>query len=296
MKTVTKQTDIDFNDYISADYEHLELNYNTDSQALWYFMKSSPRPCFTTSLLEESNRLTKQIADFPIAPLPVQFLIVASAIPGVFNLGGDLDKFRDCITRGDEEGLRRYAYACLNIGFECARHFDRGITTISLVQGSALGGGFEAALSCNVVVAEESAQFGFPEILFNLFPGMGAYTYLSRRVHPHVAEKLISSGRTYSAVELHAMGIVDVLAPDGEGVAAVENYIKQNGKQRIGRRAMQQAYLHVNPVSLEELRAITDIWVETAMQLDERSLQIMKRLTRAQTKKMSKQVEQTMVA
>jgi len=296
MKTVLKQTDLDFNDYISTDYEQLELNYNFDSKALWYFMKGKPRPCFTTSLLEESNRLSKQIADIPIDPHPVQYLVVASGVPGVFNLGGDLDKFHDCITSGDKEGLRRYAYACLNIGFECARHFDRDVTTISLVQGSALGGGFEAALSCNVVVAEESAQFGFPEILFNLFPGMGAYTYLSRRVHPNVADKVISSGRTYTAAELHAMGIIDMLVPDGEGVAAVENYIKQHSKQRTGRRAMQQAYLQVNPVSLEELQVIADIWVETAMQLDERSLRVMKRLTRAQSKKMSKQAEPAMVA
>ena len=51
--------------------------------------------------------------------------------------------------------------------------FDLPFTTISLVQGDALGGGFEAALAGDVVIAEKSAQFGFPEVMFNLFPGNG---------------------------------------------------------------------------------------------------------------------------
>ena len=50
------------------------------------------------------------------------------------------------------------------------------------MQGECLGGGFEAALSSDVIVAEKSARFGFPEILFNLFPGMGAYSFLERKI------------------------------------------------------------------------------------------------------------------
>jgi DSF synthase len=58
--------------------------------------------------------------------------------------------------------------------YENIIHLDRDVTTIALVQGDALGGGFETALSSNVLIAERSAKLGFPEILFNLFPGMGA--------------------------------------------------------------------------------------------------------------------------
>ena len=68
------------------------------------------------------------------------------------------------------------------------------LTTITLVQGDALGGGFEAAISSNVVIAEKSAKFGLPEVLFNLIPGMGAYSFLVRRTSPDLAEKIIMSG------------------------------------------------------------------------------------------------------
>ncbi|VAW90613.1 Enoyl-CoA hydratase [hydrothermal vent metagenome] len=290
MKTLMKQTGINFNEHFNTDYEQLDVSYQSDSQSLWFYMHASPRPCFSPKLLSEMQDLFGQISAFPGKNHPVQYLIAASNVPGVYNLGGDLSKFKQFIADGDKEKLRAYAYQCLDMGFECSRHFNHGITTISLIQGSALGGGFEAALSCNVIVAEKSVQMGFPEILFNLFPGMGAYSYLSRRVHPSIAEKMISSGRMYTGEELHEMGIVDVLAEDGEGEAAVTEYIKRHSSQRTSRLAMQQAYMHVNPVSLAEMRAISDIWVDTAIELDERSLRIMERLVRAQGKKMDKQV------
>ena len=62
---------------------------------------------------------------------------------------------------------------------------------------------------------------GLPEILFNLFPGMGAYSLLARRIGLRAAEELILSGKVLPAAKLHEMGIVDVLAKDGEGEAAV---------------------------------------------------------------------------
>jgi len=296
MKTIMKQTRTNFYNHFDTDYDQLDLSYQADSHSLWYYMHASPRPCFTSKLLSEMQNLFGQISAFSEKNHPVKYLIAASNVPGVYNLGGDLSKFKQFITEGDKEKLRAYAYQCLDMGFECSRHFNRGITTIALIQGSALSGGFESALSCNVIVAEKSVQMGFPEILFNLFPGMGAYSYLSRRVHPGIAEKMISSGRMYSGEELFAMGIVDVLAEDGEGERAVNDYIRRHSSQRTSRLAMQQAYMHVNPVSLSEMRAIADIWVDTAIELDERSLRTMQRLVRAQGKKMEKQKNEHQVA
>lgn len=296
MKTFSKQDNTNSYEFLNVKYEQLELDYQADSQSLWFYMKSKPRPCFTPILLNEIQDMITRMMSIPYEENPVQYLVAASGVPGVYNLGGDLKRFCEYIAKGDRESLRAYAYAGIEMGYASCRHFDRGITSISLVQGSALGGGFETALSCNVVVAEESAQLGFPEILFNLFPGMGAFTYLSRKVHPRVAEKIISSGKTYTGTELYEMGIIDVLAEDGAGEEAVKNYIKQHSHHCAGRQAMQQAYLQVNPVSIKEMRVIADIWVETALQLDERSLRVMERLIRAQSKKMIKQEISNQVA
>src|SRR3990170_2092582 len=131
--------------------------------------------------------------------------------------------------------------------------FSPMLTSIALVQGDALGGGFECALASDLIVAEESAQLGFPEILFNLFPGMGAYSLLSRRIGMRAAENLILSGSILQACKLHEMGVVDVLARDGEGQAAVRGWIAANGKRRNGLQGVLRSRQHVFPITRAEL-------------------------------------------
>ncbi len=162
-------------------------------------------------------------------------------------------------------------------------HLGRDITTIALVQGDALGGGMEYAISSDVLIAERSAKMGMPEILFNLFPGMGAYSFLSRKVGAVQAERMILGGSLYSAEKLHEMGIVDVLAEDGQGKQAVLDYIHKAERAQNGYRAFRQAKLYCNPVTYEELMNITTVWVDAALHLEEKSLRMMERLVSRQT-------------
>ena len=81
---------------------------------------------------------------------------------------------------------------------------------------------------------------GLPEVLFDLFPGMGAYSFLCKRVTPHLAEKMMLDGNIYSSEEMHKMGVVDVLVPRGEGVAAVEDVIRAQPRIPHARAAMHQ--------------------------------------------------------
>jgi DSF synthase len=205
----------------------------------------------------------------------------------VFNLGGDLALFVLLIKARDREALAHYAKLCIeNMYPRIQNFFCPTLTTISLVQGDALGGGFESALSSDVIFAEESAQMGLPEILFNLFPGMGAYSLLSRRLGMRAAEELILSGRILPAAKLHELGVVDVLAPDGHGESAVREWIAKNAKRRNGMQAMFRARQQVHPVTREELDAVTDTWVDAAMRLEDRDLKMMSRIVRAQMRRM----------
>jgi DSF synthase len=264
----------------------LSVTLDEHQHALWFFMDGKPRPSFTPKLLIELKELFNDLANDNISDEPVEYLIAASARPGVYNLGGDLNTFRQYIQTGNAAKLREYAYACTDMGYECHRHFNKDITTIALIQGDALGGGFEAALSCNVIIVEEHAKIGFPEILFNLFPGMGAYTYISRRTNTTIADRMISTGRMYSARELYDLGVIDMVVPTGEGVSATVDFIKSHRKNRNGRMAMQKAKLQLNAISLYELHEIADIWVEAALKLTDKELKIMDRLVRAQSKRM----------
>jgi DSF synthase len=219
----------------------------------------------------------------PEAHDQIRYFVSASVNPAVFGFGGDLDLFASMIAEGNKEGLRAYGYRCVESVLANWLHLGQpGLTTISLVQGKALGGGFEAALSSNVLVAERSAEMGFPEIMFNLFPGMGAYSFLVRRVDPIMAERLLRDGEQHSAEELHEMGIVDVLAEDGEGVHAVCDYIRRHQRARNGLNAIRQLREWHQPLTREELRRIADLWVEAAMQVTVRDLRTMARLASSQ--------------
>lgn len=211
--------------------------------------------------------------------------VVLASDCDAFNLGGDLEYFCEAIRRQDRHALLTYARQCVRGVHAFHTGLDAGAHSIALVQGDALGGGFEAALSCHTIVAEEGVGMGLPEVLFDLFPGMGAYSFLCKRVPPHQAERLMLSGDIHSSDELYRMGLVDVLVPRGQGAQAVEDVIRANRRIPHARAAMHRVRAMAQPVTIEEMMAITEVWVDTALQLGEKSLRTMERLVRAQYKR-----------
>jgi DSF synthase len=214
--------------------------------------------------------------------MPVRTIVWGSAFPGIWNLGGDLALFTRLIRAGAEEELRHYAYTCVDAVYQNLTKMGLPILTIGLVQGDALGGGFEHALTNDVIIAERDSRMGLPEILFNLFPGMGAYSLLCRRLDAVRAQKLILSGRLYAAEELEELGLVDQVVGRGEGPASVREYLERNRRRHATLLALSRVRHRCQPVTYEELIDVTDVWVETALGLDEADLRRMEHLVRAQ--------------
>jgi len=270
-----------------------ETQFEPAISTVWTYLNPKGRPCYSLELLKAMVAHDKQLAEnggrveVDGEMQKVDYYVTGSRMPGVFNLGGDLALFVLLIKTGDREALAQYAKLCIDVQYPRSQSFfSPTLTSIALVQGDALGGGFECALASDVIVAEESAQLGFPEILFNLFPGMGACSLLERRVGRRVTEELILSGKTMPAYKLHEMGIVDVLAPNGQGESTVRNWIAANAKRRNGMQAMFRARQFVRPVTREELDGVVDLWVDAALRLGERELKMMGRLARAQARRM----------
>jgi DSF synthase len=282
---------IDFNAGVSgAGFRELDLTLNSNEESIWCFMRPAGPPSFTPTLLQElismRRMLQRMFANLPPGEAaPIKYFVGGSRIPGVYNLGGDLSYFIKSIRARDIDALRNYAHDCVDVAYQMTVGFHLPLITIALVQGDALGGGFEGALSFNVLVAEKKAKFGLPEILFNLFPGMGAFSFLSRKLDMTRAHKMILSGRIFGAPELHEMGLIDVLAEDGRGEEAVRDYIAHNRRHHAVHRRVREVGLRVNPLSLEELRDVTDIWAEHAMRLQESDLRNMERLAHAQLRR-----------
>jgi len=283
-----EQTDTENNKKAARiEYTQFNTRYDSETSTIWCWMHPEPRPCLNATLIDELVHLQKQLThtyktQHPDTIWPFRHLILASKLPGIYNLGGDLGLFKEYIVNKEEDKLRDYAYKCINLLHRNIDNLDLPITIVSLVQGQTLGGGFEMALSCDVIIAERSSQMGFPEILFNLFPGMGAYNLLARRIGSALAERIILSGRTYSAGELFDMGVIDVLAEDGKGVQATEDYLNSHNQSHNTIRSMKKIRQIVHPVTQGHLYDIVDIWIEAAMDLSEKDLAKMERLLHLQ--------------
>ena len=282
---------------LRAPYGRANAQYQTEYEpatgTVWGYFNPKGIACYSLGLLKDMRAHDERLAanrgrvEVEGEMREINYYVTGSRTPRVFNLGGDLALFVLLIKSRDREALAHYAKLCIDIIYPRSQSFfSQTLTKIALVQGDALGGGFECALASDLIVAEESAQLGFPEILFNLFPGMGAYSLLSRRIGMRAAEELILSGRVLPAAELHEMGVVDVLAKDGEGPSAVRDWIAKNSKHRNGMQAAARAKKIVHPVTREELDAITEVWVDAAFRLADRDLKMMSRIVRAQMRRM----------
>lgn len=266
----------------------LRAHFDKDTHALWSRWAPEPRPCFNPALLADIRAFQEYVADTGGTidcygeEHPIEYVVLASASPGVFNLGGDLDLFKQLIDARDRQGLLRYGRACIDVLYRQYIGHNLPLTTVSLIQGECLGGGFEAALSSDVLVAEKNSRFGFPEIIFNLFPGMGAYSFLERRIGQRGAEELITSGKIYTAEEMAAQGVVDVVAENGNGEAEVAALIRRRSRSRNGFAALAQVRRRVQRIEFSELLDVVQIWVDSALKLNSRDLKLMQRLVSRQ--------------
>lgn len=269
--------------------QQVDVSYDPRMRVLWTYMKPIGVPCFNQNMIEELHHLFSELYSHQGHTVcghewvAVDYSVIASRRESVFNLGGDLMLFLNLIREKDREGLLNYAMYCIDGIYSRVRGYDASTVTISLVQGDALGGGFEFALASDVIVAEAGTRLGFPEILFNLFPGMGAYSFLARRIAPRDAETMLLSGNIYTAEKLAELGVVDIVAPVGEGERYVENWIRKRHHQLNGLRTIYDCRKHVWPISHQELSDIAVMWVDAALKIQDKDLRMMTRLLKAQT-------------
>lgn len=256
--------------------------YEDDRRVMWMMLHAAPRPCFNNVLVEEIMTLAQAARE---SGLPFDFWVTGSLVPQIFNVGGDLDFFAESIRTRKREALRAYARACIDCVHAATRGFDTGAITLAMIEGTALGGGFEAALAHHFVLAQTNARMGFPEMAFNLFPGMGGYSLVARKAGMRLAEQLISSGESHTAEWYEGKGLVDVLFQPGEAYKATRTFIDVLRPKLNGMRAMIRARQRVLQLSRSELMDITEDWVESAFTIDIKDRQYMERLVMLQNRR-----------
>ncbi|MDP3611080.1 MAG: crotonase/enoyl-CoA hydratase family protein, partial [Rubrivivax sp.] len=252
---------------LGRPYKTIRLEWSSDLRLLRVRTCVKPIQCYSLAAMGEMHQL---LADISANPGLVRHIVMTSDVPKVFNFGGDLALFVLLVRAADLESLKLYGRRCVDLVWWLENAADIGVHTTVLSQGDTLGGGLESILPFHKVIFERSAQAGFPEVLFNLFPGMGAWDFTIRKAGFAVANEMILSGRLYSADELLHRRVVDVVVEDGEGEAAIERTLRDVDPRPRGTLAALRARRLAAPIHYETLLAVVDQWAESALGLTDR--------------------------
>jgi DSF synthase len=198
-----------------------------------------------------------------------------------FSLGSDLDLLLAIITKQNATALHEYAMQIIDTVYLWRTAWNRELTTISLVQGRAFGPGFEMALASDYIIADENAEFGFPETVYGLLP-YGGLSLLGHRVGLAQADRMLRSGKLYRAAELMDMGVVDRICPSGRGTPAAREFIEEHAQRRAARVAIQRARSRMQPLERAELLAAGKEWARVAAGLSAQDLHALRALLRMQ--------------
>ncbi|MFN0164014.1 MAG: enoyl-CoA hydratase/isomerase family protein [Burkholderiales bacterium] len=169
----------------------------------------------------------------------VRAVIISSALPGRFCGGLDLASFLNS-PHAEARATVERLYSRL-----CDVQFNLGKPSIAAISGAARGGGMSLAISCDLIVAADTATFGYPELDIGLVPAIH-YTHLPRIVGRYRAFDLLFTGRAFGAQEAMSLGLVSRIAPEA-GLLAEARQLAQTlaAKSpelvRMGRMAFMQA-------------------------------------------------------
>jgi enoyl-CoA hydratase len=188
-------------------------------------------------------------------------LIIYSTLKSGFSAGADL---RELYGRIRELGhtevmkeVRTYLgriHHVMNLIDGCP------LTTIAAVHGVTFGGGFELALTCDLMIADKMARFCFPELRLGLIPGYGGIPRLKRDLGNAVVRDLLLTGRSFNAVKAQQIGLVSQVVAEGEVLRAARATAGQIGK--FDRETAIAAKRFIKPIPHEELQREIDLFCE----------------------------------
>jgi DSF synthase len=260
----------------------IEIDFEPDICTLWVTLKPEPKPVFTLQIIESVRKL--QATVLRLWPegrdCPVLFLAYRGT-GAIFSLGGDLDFYLDCLASNDRASLVEYAALAADVIRWNATGLDGLVLSLSTIRGKALGGGIDPARACNIMIAEESATFGYPEVNYNHFP-ISAVPILSRHTGVVEAQRILLSGADYSAADFLKLGLLDAVVPAGTGEGWIRKYAAQAAPSHRARVALLAVFNRRAGDLRQELAAGAEAWVEHMFKLTPLEISKLQRIAHAQ--------------
>jgi len=188
-------------------------------------------------------------------------LILHSTLKAGFCAGADLRELYGWIEEFGHVEVANHAREYLERIHHVMNSLDAApLTTIAAVHGVTFGGGFELALTCDMIIADKMARFAFPELRLGLIPGYGGIPRLKRDLGNAVVRDLLLTGRSFNTTKAQQIGLVSQVVGEGEGLRAARATAAQMSK--FDRTAAAAAKRFIKPIPREELRQEIDIFCE----------------------------------
>jgi enoyl-CoA hydratase/carnithine racemase len=236
-------------------YRHLRIEHH-DRIAVLSFNRPDKLNAINREVYAELGRYLDAVAGGE----ETADVLVLTGAGRAFVAGADIDDYVT-MTLAEFSAFQRLGYSVM------ARMARLARPIIAAVNGYALGGGFELALACDIIVAAENAKFGLPEARLALLPGGGGTQRLSRLVGPYVAKRMIFSGELIDAHRALELNIASEVAAKGEAVGAalaLAQKILANGPLavRLAKRVIDEGLEASLPTALSlEMDATAHLFV-----------------------------------
>ena len=217
-------------------------------------------PCNEISSLT-LGELEKFVATLEAVGADAHSVILYSALKPGFGAGADLREFYQWVQQYGQTEVATHARAYLERIHSVMNALDASpLTTIAAVHGVTFGGGFELALTCDLIIADKMARFCFPELRLGLIPGFGGIPRLKRDLGNAVVRDLLLTGRSFNAQKAQQIGLVSQVVAEGEALRAARATAVQLGK--FARQTAVTAKKFIKPIPYDELKMEIDLFCE----------------------------------
>ena len=234
------------------------LSWEAKSGIVELRLHREPNNEISSLTLEE---LEKFVASLESLECTAHALIICSELKPGFSAGADLRELYGWIQEFGQVEVANHAREYLERIHRVMKAIDlSSLTTIAAVHGVTFGGGFELALTCDLIIADKMTRFCFPELRLGLIPGYGGIPRLKRDLGNAVVRDLLLTGRSFNATKAQQIGLVSQVVGEGEALRAARATATQMGK--FDRTTSAAAKKFIKPIPHEELKREIDIFCE----------------------------------
>ncbi len=194
-----------------SEFEHVGLR--SDKRVGWVEYDRPPINAFNWKMVDEVHRGVQQ----HLADAEVRVIVLASALQRYFSAGAEIAEFENI----GEAGMRDWVEMVHGL-VQTLRHSSKPL--LAAINGTAVGGGLEMTLHCDLRFAATDARLGQPEVNINFIPPIGATQALARLIGRSQAIRLLYDGGLVTAQDAYELGLVDTLVAPDELRAEVQAY------------------------------------------------------------------------